>query len=218
MAKNKKPEVVAEEPVKEKKASPVNYGGSAPVQLTPIIQPIAFVPYSSQEQPLYMYDDEETVEEFEEEAAEVAAAPVAKKKKVSAAAIFLIIFSLLIAAVYVVAKWFDASGYILVVNSTSGLDLILDWVADFSIDIFMIAIAVAAVFAVLTLLASLIRIKRKGACVFAKITTFIGLVGALVALIMALMDSAAYDIGYGLYAIAGLSLINVLIAYLAKND
>lgn len=216
MAKNKKTEVVADEaPVKEKKASPVNYGGTAPVQLTPIIQPIAFVPYSSQEQPLYMYDDEET---FEDEVEEEAAAPVAKKKKVSAAAIFLIIFSLLVAAVYVVGKWFDASGYILVVNATSGLDLILDWVADFSVDIFMIALAVAAVCAVLTILVSLIRIMKKGACVVAKITTFVGLVGALVALIMALMDSAAYDIGYGLYAIAGLSLINVLIAYLAKND
>ena len=69
------------------------------VQLTPIVQPIAFVPYSTQEQPLFMYDDEEYVEEpvydddeYEDDYVE-AAAPVARKRKASAAAIIVAILA-----------------------------------------------------------------------------------------------------------------------------
>ena len=70
--KSKKNQALVEEvaPVEEAKAAqqPV----SAPpkvVQLTPIIQPIAFVPYSTQEQELYMEGPEE-----EEEVATIPAA------------------------------------------------------------------------------------------------------------------------------------------------
>ena len=80
-----------------------------------------------------------------------------------------------------------------------------------------LAIAVVPVMALLTLVASLIRIMRKGACIFAQITTFIGLVAVIAALLLVLIDGG-YEIGYGLYASAALSLINVLIAYLAKRD
>ena len=183
------------------------------VQLTPIIQPIAFVPYSTQDQPLYMYDEEEEVEVEEEVEEEV----VAPKKKVSVAAIFLSIFSLLIVGLYVIANWVmpDMLGLI---DGQSGLAIIMGLVEtmDFS-NIMNIALAVVPVMAVLTLIASLIRIMKKGACVFAKITTFLGLVAVIAALLLALIDGG-YAIGYGLYAVAALSLINVLIAYLAKND
>lgn len=184
------------------------------VQLTPIIQPIAFVPYSTQDQPLYMYDDEE-VEAVEEEVEEEVVAP--KKKKVSCAAIFLSIFSLIIVGLYVIANWVmpDMLG---LVDGQSGLAIIMGLVEtmDFS-NIMNIAIAVVPVMAVLTLISSLIRIMKKGACVFAKITTFLGLVAVIAALLLALIDGEV-AIGYGLYAVAALSLINVLIAYLAKND
>lgn len=183
------------------------------VQLTPIIQPIAFVPYSTQDQPLYMYDEEEEVAVEEEVEEEV----VAPKKKVSVAAIFLSIFSLLIVGLYVIANWVmpDMLGLI---DGESGLAIIMGLVEtmDFS-NIMNIALAVVPVMAVLTLIASLIRIMKKGACVFAKITTFLGLVAVIAALLLALIDGG-YAIGYGLYAVAALSLINVLIAYLAKND
>ncbi|MBQ8178269.1 MAG: hypothetical protein IJ033_03650 [Clostridia bacterium] len=183
------------------------------VQLTPIIQPIAFVPYSTQDQPLYMYDEEEEVA-VEEEVEEVVAAP---KKKVSCAAIFLSIFSLIIVGLYVIANWVmpDMLGLI---DGQSGLAIIMGLVETMEFtDIMSVALAVVPVMAVLTLIASLIRIMKKGACVFAKITTFLGLVAVIAALLLALIDGG-YAIGYGLYAVAALSLINVLIAYLAKND
>ncbi len=204
----------------ENNSVPVS-SASAPVQLTPIIQPIAFVPYSTQNQDLYMYDDVQE-DEYEEEYYEEVAAPVAapKKKKASGAAIALIILSLVLVAVYVIGK-FAVQEYLAFIGGVSGLDMILNLVdefaAGFSMELILpIAVAACGVFAILTLIASLIRVMKKGACVFAKITTFLGLVCALVALIMALMDDMA--IGYGLYAAAAISLINVLIAYLAKND
>lgn len=210
--KSEKKNQIAAPAAEEKETTPVAQPAKA-VQLTPIIQPIAFVPYSTQDQPLYMYDEEEEIVE-EEIVEEEVVAP--KKKKVSCAAIFLSIFSLIIVGLYVIAQY-ALPEYLALVEGQSGLAIIMDLVEnmDFS-NIMNIAIAVVPVMAVLTLIASLIRIMKKGACVFAKITTFIGLVAVIVALLLALMDDVA--IGYGLYAVAALSLVNVLIAYLAKND
>lgn len=210
--KSEKKNQIAAPAAEEKETTPVAQPAKA-VQLTPIIQPIAFVPYSTQDQPLYMYDDEEEVEEIVEEEEEVVVAP---KKKVSCAAIFLSILSLLIVGVYVVANWVMPE-YIGLVDGQSGLAIIMGLIdsMDFT-NIMNIAIAVVPVMAVLTLIASLIRIMKKGACVFAKITTFFGLVAAIAAVLLAILDGV--EIGYGLYAVAVLSLVNVLIAYLAKND
>ncbi len=209
--KSEKKNQVAATPAAEE-TTPVAQPAKA-VQLTPIIQPIAFVPYSTQDQPLYMYDEEEEVAVEEEVEEEV----VAPKKKVSCAAIFLSIFSLLIVGVYVIANWVMPE-MIGLINGESGLAIIMGLIEtmDFT-NIMNIALAVVPVMAVLTLIASLIRIMKKGACVFAKITTFLGLVAVIAALLLALIDGG-YEIGYGLYAVAALSLINVLIAYLAKND
>ena len=209
--KSEKKNQIATAAAEEKETTPVAQPPKA-VQLTPIIQPIAFVPYSTQDQELFVEEEEEIVEEeiVEEEV-------VAPKKKVSCAAIFLSIFSLLIIGVYVAAEWV-LQDMLALVNGQSGLAIIMDLVETMEFTNFVnLAIAVVPVMALLTLVASLIRIKRKGACIFAQITTFIGLVAVIAALLLVLIDGG-YEIGYGLYASAALSLINVLIAYLAKRD
>ena len=209
--KSEKKNQIATAAAEEKETTPVAQPPKA-VQLTPIIQPIAFVPYSTQDQELFVEEEEEIVEEeiVEEEV-------VAPKKKVSCAAIFLSIFSLLIIGVYVAAEWV-LNDILALVNGQSGLAIIMDLVETMEFTNFVnLAIAVVPVMALLTLVASLIRIKRKGACIFAQITTFIGLVAVIAALLLVLIDGG-YEIGYGLYASAALSLINVLIAYLAKRD
>ena len=212
--KSEKKNQVATAAAEEKETTPVAQPAKA-VQLTPIIQPIAFVPYSTQDQPLYMYDEEEEAEVVEEE--EIEEEIVAPKKKVSCAAIFLSIFSLLIVGVYVIANWVIPE-YLGLIDGKSGLAIIMELVETMDFMNFVnLAIAVVPVMAVLTLIASLIRIMRKGACIFAQITTFIGLVAVIAALLLALINGG-YAIGYGLYAVAALSLINVLIAYLAKRD
>ncbi len=209
--KSEKKNQVATAAAEEKETTPVAQPAKA-VQLTPIIQPIAFVPYSTQDQALYMEDEvEETeVEEIEEEVV----AP--KKKKVSCAAIFLSIFSLLIIGVYVAGN-FVLQDYLALVGGVSGYGIIMELIETMEFtNIANLVIAIAPVMALLTIIASLIRIMKKGACVFAKITTFIGLVAIIAAVVLALINQA--EIGYGLYAVAVLSLVNVLIAYLAKND
>ena len=207
--KSEKKNQIAAPAAEEKETTPVAQPAKA-VQLTPIIQPIAFVPYSTQDQPLYMFDEEEEVVEEE-----VVVAP--KKKKVSCAAIFLSIFSLIIVGIYVIAEY-AVPEYLALIGGQSGLAIILGLIdtMDFT-NITNIALAVVPVMAVLTLISSLIRIMKKGACVFAKITTFLGLVAVIAALLLVLIDGTV-EIGYGLYAVAALSLVNVLIAYLAKND
>ena len=211
--KSEKKNQIAAPAAEEKETTPVAQPAKA-VQLTPIIQPIAFVPYSTQDQPLYMFDEEEEVVE-EEIVEEEVVAP--KKKKVSCAAIFLSIFSLIIVGIYVIAEY-AVPEYLALIGGQSGLAIILGLVEtmDFT-NITNIALAVVPVMAVLTLISSLIRIMKKGACVFAKITTFLGLVAVIAALLLVLIDGTV-EIGYGLYAVAALSLVNVLIAYLAKND
>ena len=208
--KSEKKNQIATAAAEEKETTPVAQPPKA-VQLTPIIQPIAFVPYSTQDQELFVEEEEIVEEEIVEE--EV----VAPKKKVSCAAIFLSIFSLLIIGVYVAAEWV-LTDILALVNGQSGLAIIMDLVETMEFTNFVnLAIAVVPVMALLTLVASLIRIMRKGACIFAQITTFIGLVAVIAALLLVLIDGG-YEIGYCLYASAALSLINVLIAYLAKRD
>lgn len=215
--KNKQPELPVEEtPVEEKKQQPVSSPAKV-VQLTPIIQPIAFVPYSTQEQELYMYDEE--VEENEDYGIdeEEDYVEVPKKKKVSAAAIFLSIFGLLIIAVYVLGKFF-AADYLGVIGTTSGLDLTINMIQDQAFtDITAILITVIPVCAVIVLLSSLIRIMHKGACVVAMIFAFFGIAAALAAILLIVLDGTE-DIGYGLYIMAALSLINLLIALLSKRE
>lgn len=209
-------EEVAAEEVQEKKPEQPVAKPNKVVQLTPIIQPIAFVPYSTQEQELYMEEEEEeAVDEpipQEEEA-------VAPKKKVSAAAIFLSIFSLLIIAVFVAGKWV-LQDYLACVGGVAGLDVTLNYIeAQDWTDIVSILVTVIPVCAALVLISSLIRIMHKGACVFAMIFSLLGIAASLAAILMLALDDAGdQSVGYGLYAMAGLSLINMLIAFLAKRE
>ena len=193
------------------------------VQLTPIVQPIAFVPYSTQEQPLFMYDDEEYVEEpvydddeYEDDYVE-AAAPVARKRKASAAAIIVAILSLVVIGIYVIAKWVAAE-YIGLIDSTAGLDIILNFFeAPEWTDIATLSILLVPVFAILTFIGALIGVMRKGVCLFAKITSAFALISALVAILMPVIEGES-SVGYGLYAVAAICLINVLISWLAANE
>ncbi len=208
---------------------PVHSPSSGPMQLTPIIQPIAFVPYSTQEQPLYMYDDAQasTYEEdyaYSDDAQEVSQ-PVSnraqKTNKVSGAAIALIILSIVMIAVYVIGK-FLAMTYVQVANATSGLDMLLNVFAAGAITfdgitVVALGVAVTVVCAVLVLLASLIRIKYQGACGAAKLFSFIGLVTALVAVMISLVQKDEITVNYGLYIIAALALLLVMIAFLSRN-
>jgi hypothetical protein len=188
------------------------------MQLTPIIQPIAFVPYSTQEQPLYMYDDvEEQIEEMEEVIEEAAPA----KKKVSGACIALMIFSIVYIALYVISK-FVSLEYIFAINGTSALDLLINVfkagaIVFDTVTIIALALGVGAVCCLLVLIASIIKIMGPGVPAFAKIFAFLGLVVTLVSVLLALVQKDTVAINYGLYIYAAVALIIVIISFLSKN-
>lgn len=205
---------------------------SEQLQLPPIVQPIAFVPYSTQDQPLYMYDEAideyQTVDHYQQPAdyaADYAAEPVQKskpaRKGVQWAPIVLALLGLVMVALLVVPKFVEALSILSVVGSTSGLDVILNLVdqfsAGFSADLIVpIAIAVVGVTAVLTVLVGLIQITRKGACVLLKLIVAIMLIAALVAMIM-LLTEGGNEIAIGLYAVVGVAFVSVLVAFLARR-
>lgn len=198
------------------------------VQLTPIVQPLAFVPYSTQKQPLLVYDGTEEVV-VEDDAHEAAArqeqfVPVKKQKKVSGTAIFLILSGILLLALLVIGKFVPAvAPYTAILKdggNVSGYEMAESLIANIkniinAENIIPAAVVLAGVLTVLTILASLIRILKKGACVFAKIMLAFTFAFALVALIMCLTNS--FEIGYGLYAMVGLVFIQTAVAYLVRS-
>lgn len=224
-SEKKQPQAPVTEPAApEKDKTPVANPAAKVMQLTPIVQPIAFVPYSSQEQPLYMYDEEEPVEEYEDE--EIIEEPVVaapKKKKASAASIVVAILSLLLIAAYCLPYIEALGAYMLpyagFYSEVSGLEIIMDFVntLDYT-NIVNLTIVAVPVFALLTLIACLIRVCHKGVCVFAKITIFFELAAALVGLIAALVGGEDVTSYYGFYITVGISFISMLVAYLSKND
>lgn len=226
-------------------APPMDEG--RPLQLSPIIQPIAFVPYSTQNQELYMWEEEDpyygadpyaqqayaqdpyaapyygggyalppTAPEAEDE--EVEEKP---RKKVSVAAIFLILISILAIVLIVVGKYANMT-YLYIVGGMSGLDAIIGLFSDMSsfgaAQIAPLMILISAACAVLILLFSLIFIMKRGACVIAKIASFIGLVAVLVVLILGLMKREEVTVDIGIYILTGLMLLCVLIAFGSKNN
>lgn len=196
-------------------------------QLAPIVQPLAIVPFNTQEQPLFQYGSsydlnqarEDIAAGFEEDEPVQVYAPI--EKRVRFVPIFLAVLSLLIVGVLVLGEFAlqqylvltpGMSGYAYVmalINKISGTIVIADLVLPG-------AVAIVAVFSVLNILASLVKMKSRGACAFSKICLFFMLTFSLVLVLICLMNEV--EMGYGLYAVAGLSFLSLVIGYLAKKD
>lgn len=202
-------------------------GNSSGFQLAPIVQPLAIVPFNTQEQPLFQYGSsydfrqarEDIAQGFEDEAAVQYEAPI--EKRVRFVPVFLAILSLLVVGVLVLGE-FALQQYLVLTTGMSGYAYVMDLVAKVTGTIviadliFPGAVAIVAVFSVLNLLASLIKMKSRGACAFSKICLFFMLTFSLVLVLICLMNEM--EMGYGLYAVAGLSFLSLVIGYLAKKD
>lgn len=200
----------------------------------PIVQPSAFAPYTSSQvvwqnnfSSGYGYAkarrdiDKAYESEVTEELPPIIEAPLPEKKRVHFIPILLAIFSLLIIAVIVVGKY-ALQDYLTVLEGKSGLDfLIKDLVDNFkgtiTVEKLIIpgALAIVALFSVLNFIGSLCAILKKGATVFSKVCIFFMLTFSLVALLLGLVKNM--EIGYGLYALVGISFLSLLFGYLAKN-
>ncbi|MFW5780118.1 MAG: hypothetical protein ACOCWI_01520 [Bacillota bacterium] len=213
---------------KSASASPQSPSG---VQLSPIVQPIAFVPYNTQDQPLFQYGGydverakEEIAQEFEDsEEYEEVYEESDSEKKVRFTPIFLAVLSLLVVAVLVVGE-FVAQEFLALTAGMSGYAYIMELVDIFTAGgelviadmIFPGAVGLVGLFAVINFIASLIKMKSRGASVISKICLFFMLTFSLVLTLISLMND--YEIVYGLYAVAGLSLLSLIVGYLAKKE
>jgi hypothetical protein len=204
MSKKEKKDLIDNEWLDEEISQPASNQSQAPsgVQLSPIVQPIALVPYNTQEQPLFQYGSydvakarEEISREFEEytESKEDYEEQITQKK-VRFVPIFLAVLSLLVIAVLVVGE-FVAQEYLALTAGMSGYAYIMELVDVFTgvgelviADlIFPGAVALVAVFALINLIASLIKMKSKGACVISKICMFFMLTFSLTLVLISLM-------------------------------
>lgn len=217
---------------------PVPVAPPPSLRFTPVVRPDAFVPFVQDEPPFRVQlapASAPAPEAVPSEAAvkiadDVIACPAQKhKKRVSGAAIALILLGLLTAAVFVLGEYVAAIAdyakfYTLDGAAQNGIDIyktVYGIVTSGSIFVLENALpgaaALGGLFAVLTLLASIIRICKKGACVFAKITSVFALLFFVIALILCFAGRQV-GIGIGLYAVGGLSLISMLVAFLSRGN
>ena len=149
---------------------------SSGVQLGPIVQPIAFVPYNTQEQPLFQYGGtydvarakDEIAREFEDEEENEEIRTISEKK-IRFVPIFLAILSLLIVAVLAAGK-FVLQDYLAINTGISGYTYVInlvDVITNGSLVIADIilpgAVAIVALFSLINFITSLIKMKSRGA-------------------------------------------------------
>ncbi len=189
-----------------------------------IVQPIAIVPYNTTEQPLWQYPSQPRFENpsydgFEEGEE---APQMAKKagKGVNGIKIFMLILSLLYIALVVVGKFVDLE-YLRFDSTRSGLDIIMLILPAFEAEelvimdiLFPALLAASCLFTVIILLASLFSMK-KGVGIFTKIMAILAFL-TLGGFGYFLFDGGL-GFGYGLYAAAGLALLNLVLALVAKR-
>lgn len=203
------------------------------VQLPPVVQPLAIVPYNTQEQPLFQYADssdgsyDNIVEDYTPEPYEreevYARYPEAADKRVRSTPVFLMLFSLVILAILILGE-FVLKEYLILSSEMSGYAYIMKVVETFTSGEELViaeliipgAVVIIALFSLINLVANLAKIKSRGACVISKICIFFMISFSLVLVLVNLINEET--IGYGLYGVAGLSFLSLLIGYLAKKD
>lgn len=192
-----------------------------PKQLPPIVQPIAFVPYSTVNQPLFQQVDPEQgyYDDSYANDGDVYEASAGKKnvKKVSVASILMIILSLATILVIVLGKFIDAE-FLMMYGSISGLDVILEMpdaiLGEFTAMLLPLGLTLVALTNILVLILSIISVKA-GVRGFTKFLVFVEAVGAGIALVMMALKGNALQ--YGAYIVAGIAAVQLLIALFSRK-
>jgi hypothetical protein len=208
------------------------------------VQPVALVPYSSQEQPLYTFDtdlggggyggyaptaDNATWDYGDQQ--DVATAST--KTRRGGTSLLLMLFTLLAAAVLVLGNFVEA-----VVEYTSivvisdvhnvGYKLVMDLVTpiissgldvgklfETDLNIITVAIAGSAVLLVLTFIVSIFNIRKPGAPLLSKVTLILAFLAAAFACVY--LHIKGMQVGYGAYIFAGITLFMTIIALAVRR-
>ncbi|MDR0751206.1 MAG: hypothetical protein LBF12_01250 [Christensenellaceae bacterium] len=212
------------------------------IQLTPIVQPVTFVPYSSQEQPLLTFDGPEGGAGAMAGYADAGsndynayydgynyAAQTDKKRKKGGTSLLLILFSLITLAVLIIGQFVEAVvdyTAVMVLNEekVTAYKLVTDlflkdfeFSALFSTDtnILTLGLAVTAVFAALTFLLSLFNFGSGGAPLATKLTSLLTFAGAGFYFAYAMVKKV--ELGIGAYIILGVSLVMAILVFAVKR-
>lgn len=181
-----------------------------------IVQPIAIVPYNTEEQPLLQYpgaSDEEVDEDYNN----------TKEKKFNVLRLFTLIFCLLTIAVLILGKFLKMENiqkFILVQSGKSGYDIIVGIASVFGAGLQftdmlpVILLTLGALFTLILALISIFGIKRKTK-VFSKIIAALMAICFIAFVILAAAVQKNIEIGG--YVITGCSLIAAIFTLSAKK-
>lgn len=176
-----------------------------------VVQPFVVVPYVSQMQPLYQYDYSNTEaypmsnEEYIEDSGSSSSVNIFK--------IFAMIFALLSIAVLVIGK-FVSLDFLNIYGTNNGIGIIMGVMTTISEAkimpmILTFGIIGVALTAVLILIFSIITIKGSSK-VLKRILCAVQLI-CIIAVVVAVTQIGTFsDIGYGLYALAGIAVISFI--------
>lgn len=188
------------------------------VQLAPVVQPLALVPYSTQKQPLFMQEEQPMPVATKVQPAKVTYKMPPPKRSILIGV--LVILSILALALMVVGDWVLPNIFSLVNGQGVvyiGLNLLDAFLQQSSItinNIIEIALVLSFVLHIL-LFISLLAALSRGASVVIKILAFIITVLQLGAAFFCYNQSIAYP---GLYVSAGFAFVIMLISFIAKRD
>jgi hypothetical protein len=194
------------------------------VQLTPVVQPVALVPYSTQKQPLFMTEEPAQSKPQSKPQpkppappyAEAQAGITAEKKPVLTYIVTLLCAAL--CAIMVIGDF--ALGFLSLTNGQgityigiSLLDAIMQGSFSIADNIAEIALILAFALNIIILISSLATINR-GVSVIGKICTFIASVLMLGAALFCSLGDIA---DFGIFICAGLSFFVMLLSFIAKR-
>lgn len=187
--------------------APVAAPAKGPIQLQPIVQPIALVPYSTKDQAINQYD--EGFDTYENELEED---DTYNEKRLNVPKLIAFILGIITIALLVVAKFLKTESiqnYICMQNYKSGLDIILGITGVFGsgqgikVIIATVALTLSAAFIAILTIISIFGMKKRTP-VFSKVIASIALVGMIAFAVIGLIEK---NINLGGYIAAGLTLL-----------
>ncbi|MDR0696192.1 MAG: hypothetical protein LBF68_01425 [Christensenellaceae bacterium] len=213
---------------------------SVHIQLTPIVQPVTFVPYSSQQQPLLTFDgmdDAMTAGQLDGYNGQYdgyydnydTSQGVTKKRRKGGTSLLLILLSLLTLAVLIIGNFVSAVvdyTAVMVINEekVTAYKLVTDlFLKDFAFDalfssdqnILTLGLAATAVFSALTFLLSLFNFGTGGAPLATKLTSTLAFIGAAFYLAYGMVKKV--ELGMGAYIVLGITALMTIIVFVVKR-
>ncbi len=201
-------------------------------QVTPIVTAKEMAPYPIKGQQKFAYEDYFATAEVQadilDDEVSVQEDAAQEKTKVrikgfSFSSAFVVLLAMATLAVLVIGQFVEMlAEYCALVDTTIGfaqvevlIENITSGIIIDTANIIPLCVALIALFSVVTIIACLIKICRKGVCIFARITVFLALIASVGILAYAMITTLA--VGLGLYIICGINFVQAVVAVCAKR-